>query len=511
VEEGWSEFPLAAGARRVFVAADGDDANSGLDEGEPVRTILRGYALLRDGTGDQLLLRRGDTFRSRTLRWRASGKPSFPALIGSYGDASLPRPVWLAESAGIDVQDPVKHVAFADFELRSAHRDPELPGFVKEGPHDESRGVRVVAAVENLRLEGLLVARFADNLVFHAGGGATPKRLLRNVTVFRCVLVDAWSRRVFGGQGVYAADVDGLRIVECVFDHNGWSEHPSLRRPRTMFGHNMYLDYMNTRDVAVTDNVVCDGGNMNVQCRPGRGGCLVARNFSVDGSVHLMVAGDEAQVLENVCVGGAGTTQQPDLRMGIAANSVKTEVRDNLLVGRGPSPAAHPAPAIEIGRRRTYTGTGGLRAKVRGNTVYAWAGPAVQVGSPADEVELRDNVFQRLAADVVRAAKAVKRMTVGGNVYDSATKSPRAWFAHFALGTGPKDQACSFERWADLSKDAGSSVRPARFRDPDFLAKWDKAEFLRNARLQRRGNWKPQYTARAAREAFRQAVREQDA
>jgi hypothetical protein len=197
--------------------------------------------------------------------------------------------------------------------------------------------------------------------------------------------------------------------------------------------------------------------------------------------------------------------------MGIAANSVKTEVRDNVLVGRGPSPATYPAPAIEIGRRRTYTGAGGLQAKVRGNTVYAWAGPAVQVGTPADEVEVRDNLFQRLCADVVRAAKAVKRLTVGGNVYDSAAKSPRGWFAHFALGTAPKDQACTFQQWTGLSKDAGSSVRPVRFRDPGFLANWDKAQFLRNARLQRRGNWKPQYTARAAQTTFQEAFREVEA
>src|SRR5687768_1907205 len=48
VETGWTEFPLAPGARAVHVAADGDDANGGLSARQPVRTILRGYALLRD-------------------------------------------------------------------------------------------------------------------------------------------------------------------------------------------------------------------------------------------------------------------------------------------------------------------------------------------------------------------------------------------------------------------------------------------------------------------------------
>jgi hypothetical protein len=507
-ETGWTEFPLAPGAREVYVAQDGDDANSGLAPDQPVATILRGYALLRNGKGDHLLLRRGDTFRSRTLRWRLGGKPSFPALIGSYGDPSLPRPLWLAESTGIEVLDPVKHVAFADLELRSARRDPQLPGFAKDAARDDSYGIRVIASVQDFRLEGLLVARFADNVLFHAPGPAGTKRLLRDVTVFRCVIVDAWSRRAFGGQGIFVGDVDGLRIAECVFDHNGWSDHPSLKVSRSMFAHNLYLFHENTRNVAVTDNVVCDGANMNIQCRPGRGGCVVARNFCVDGTVQIMVAGDEARVLENVCVGGAGTTQQPDLRLGIAANSVNTEVRDNLLVGRGPSPAAHPAPAIEIGRRKTYTGAGALRAKVCGNTVYAWAGPAVQVGTPADQVELRGNVFQRLCADVVRAARAVKRLAVGGNVYDSTAESPRAWFAHFALGSAPKEQACSFERWVELSKDAGSVVRPVRFRDAQFLATWDKAQFLRNARLQRRGRWDPRFTAAAACGAFRAAFEE---
>ena len=43
-----------------------------------MRTVARGYALLRDGAGDQLLLKRGDAWHGGVPAWRTSGASADP-------------------------------------------------------------------------------------------------------------------------------------------------------------------------------------------------------------------------------------------------------------------------------------------------------------------------------------------------------------------------------------------------------------------------------------------------
>jgi hypothetical protein len=99
----------------VYVAAAGSNANDGLTTSTPKQTLAGGYALLRNGFPDQILLNRGDTF---TNGWNGTtlgdgfggqrANPSFtksgrsrnePLVIGAYGNLSLPRPVLVPYSA----------------------------------------------------------------------------------------------------------------------------------------------------------------------------------------------------------------------------------------------------------------------------------------------------------------------------------------------------------------------------------------------------------------------------
>src|SRR5690606_36580387 len=59
--DGWTILTPCADSRVVYVSSSqGNDAFDGLSEATPKRTIAAGYALLRDGYPDWLLLKSGD-------------------------------------------------------------------------------------------------------------------------------------------------------------------------------------------------------------------------------------------------------------------------------------------------------------------------------------------------------------------------------------------------------------------------------------------------------------------
>ncbi len=95
---GWTDLTLPAGARQVFVSfSTGSDSNSGLDANHPVKNLVAGVGLLRDGTADQMLLKKGDTWSNQVLTgpqgiWALSGPATGGRMvIGSYGAGARPK------------------------------------------------------------------------------------------------------------------------------------------------------------------------------------------------------------------------------------------------------------------------------------------------------------------------------------------------------------------------------------------------------------------------------------
>lgn len=90
---GWTDISLPSGALRFHVASSGSDTNAGT-EAAPLKTIQAGYAKLRDGQPDQLLLKCGDswTLTSTISLTKASGfAASKYMVIGSYGTGARPK------------------------------------------------------------------------------------------------------------------------------------------------------------------------------------------------------------------------------------------------------------------------------------------------------------------------------------------------------------------------------------------------------------------------------------
>ena len=97
---GWTRITPSAETRTVYVSSSGgSDQNDGLSASSPVKSIAKGATLLRSGSPDHLLLKRGDVFKESFPTWTKSGKDDDePMVIGNYGDANLERP-WLKTGA----------------------------------------------------------------------------------------------------------------------------------------------------------------------------------------------------------------------------------------------------------------------------------------------------------------------------------------------------------------------------------------------------------------------------
>src|SRR6185437_9877341 len=60
-----------SGDRVIYVSSSaGNDSNSGLSASSPVKTIEAGEALMRNGHGDELLLKSGDVWHDSLVYWK---------------------------------------------------------------------------------------------------------------------------------------------------------------------------------------------------------------------------------------------------------------------------------------------------------------------------------------------------------------------------------------------------------------------------------------------------------
>jgi hypothetical protein len=133
VDSGWTEFSPVPGALTIHVSSAGDDAWPGT-VAQPKRTLAAGFAALRDGEPDWLLLRRGDVFTlTGAFTWSKTG-PSDDDLggwmrLGAYGSEDDPRPILdsgdqpgLVVSPGVQSSKQIRNLAITDIHLRASTR-----------------------------------------------------------------------------------------------------------------------------------------------------------------------------------------------------------------------------------------------------------------------------------------------------------------------------------------------------------------------------------------------------
>jgi len=90
---GWTVFKPSPDTHIIYVSSSGgNDRNDGRSQRTPVKTLARGYSLLRNGYPDWLLLKKGDTWINEAFRvFQRSGRSARePMLISSYGTGARP-------------------------------------------------------------------------------------------------------------------------------------------------------------------------------------------------------------------------------------------------------------------------------------------------------------------------------------------------------------------------------------------------------------------------------------
>ena len=356
------------GTTKIFVSSStGSDNNTGLTSADPIKTVAKGISMLRNGSSDQLLFRRGDSWVGETFgNLGLSGKSaSEPMVFGVYGDRTAARPLFntlrhnaidgFNRSSGPTVK--VSHLVFVGLHFVAGERVPGSPGFDSSS---SPAGVRFLRDTDGLTFDDCRFEYYHTNLIFQT----YQNTVLKNIVIKNCCIFNAYSHSEDSGhsQGIYTSGVDGLTITDCVIDNNGVNHDAPFSEP-TIFNHNLYLQ-KNCSNVTVERNVISRASSHGCQIRPGG---LVRDNFFWENPINLLVGYDnpgiQATVIGNVIAGGTNISEQLPRVWGIEfknQNPPGVTLTDNLVVN-----SHHVSPnsrSIEDKSAVTYSG----------NIAHAW-------------------------------------------------------------------------------------------------------------------------------------------
>jgi hypothetical protein len=322
---GFSTFLLAPGARDIYVATSGNDANPGTPAA-PLATLAKAVSLLRGS--DHLLLKAGDTFPGPVPNIGASGAPGFPTVISAYG--SGPRPVVKVTdparaAIGIDGRAPFHDLAVVGIDFYAASRDPDAPEFAPASLNADGIVGRVLATggahgtVRNITVEDCVIRWFRMGFEFDGCDGLAFRRN---------IVTDCYGTK---SQGLYLDNCDNFAIEGNVFDRCGYSDHPRLNGafPRVILNHAVYVQ-SDCGPGIVTGNVFSRPSSHGCQLR---GGGTLSGNAFIDCPIAGFVGQTASVMSGNLVVGGGDIGNQPR-GWGLQVNNCPAAVADNLVVNK---------------------------------------------------------------------------------------------------------------------------------------------------------------------------------
>jgi len=244
----------------VYVSSSaGNDANNGLTEEEPVRTIAHALTLVRNLSPDQLRLARGDIFPAMpTIALSGFSQPE-PLVIRAYGDLTLPRPIvksgmTIAVPAG---SDAVRNLIINDISFINTRRAPGHPDFV--GPADTTPGLRLIGATDRVLVEN------CQFQFFHTGAevrGSSGTVLARNFVFRRNLVSDNYAVGV-PSLGASFEHVKNLVVEGNTFDRNGYNEQVT-GAVRSEANIALKVGGQSTGFVSITNNLFTRGSSWGV-------------------------------------------------------------------------------------------------------------------------------------------------------------------------------------------------------------------------------------------------------
>ncbi|MGE0617008.1 MAG: hypothetical protein AB7P04_15360, partial [Bacteriovoracia bacterium] len=285
VKNGWTVAAPSADSRIIYVSSSGgNDSNSGLTPAMAKRTIAAGLALLRSGYPDWLLLKRGDVFSSQSIRFRINGRsPSERLVLSSYG-SSIVRPQLVGSNEVISFDSGTRNIFISGLRVSSSVVHPT----------SETYGIRILGTAQShIEFQDMYVEKFEENFSIQTYPSNGTR--ISNIVLRRNVIADA-AANYWKAQGIYIQSVDGIDMIENIFEHNGWlaaNETPttpgSSQAPTVgpnIYKHNVYVQgdggLLDSSSVKFLRNIVTgtDGAQF-------RSGGIVEDNLFVRNATNL--------------------------------------------------------------------------------------------------------------------------------------------------------------------------------------------------------------------------------
>ena len=518
---GWTIVTPATGTnatRIVYVSSStGDDGRTGLSEDQAVRTIGKGRSLIRDGSADWLLLKRGDVFTESMTQWNKTGRSAQePILISSYGNATTRPLIKTGTSNGFTTGNaPVSNVYVIGLHFTANIRNPDFAGTdfdaarVGEGA---SYGVQMLSQSSNVLFEDNVFDAYKNNVAIQGGVNG---RVVTNVALRRNQILDSFNT---GGnsQGLYVERVDGLTVYQNLFDHNGWDTR--VQAWATQLNHNVYLHSSNT-GVVFEQNISANASSHGLQMRPGGIardnlflGNPIGMSFGLTNGATVKAGGVEGEVTGNVFLDSRsiGTNGRGwGIEIANTKPGANVTVRDNIFAHD--SQKLFPAIMLNFGfGGDNATNSAGLNdLTLQGNIVYKWyqglstsadfvPGGTGQVS--LNNLTVRGNDFETLADSRIilqnHAYSAAEEHWSENTYWDDSPAS--GWFS--MRGT-----LRSFDYWRQ-NVEPTAVQQKQDYQDPERSAgsynatlggAATTAAFVTEARGQSKANYRPQYGAAA--------------
>jgi hypothetical protein len=489
--QGWTPINPSIDSRIVYVSSSGNDANNGLSPSSPKRTIAAGHALLRNGYPDHLLLKKGDIFYE-PVSWSRSGRsPSEPAVLSSYG--SGPRPVIRTGSThGIHFgySSTLNNVAVVGLHLHSHTWAGQLP------PGQDPSGILLIRPGDSFLVEDCYIQGYGNSVIIQGYPGVRTNTKIRRNVLVDPIRLDPNN----GSTNIFMHEYDGVLIEENVMDLSYAAEASG-----SMLSHSIYLAENNpSGGVVVRNNIAHNGGRTNFNIRPGG---LIENNLSIRGAQGITVGISYAQdyctatIRNNVIIESRNNQNGQSLGLGVVLNKVQSaDVDGNILCH---STDGDYGTAIS-------TSSQNRGSTIRNNIVYhwksrtppGWGDETVRIsGTPEGHISVTGNQLQQGSnAKMIVLGSATTPsglVSFGGNTYHSA-RAASAWFQ-------PNDnQSLGFSGWSSMMGEPGSQAWQLNYPDPgrtigSYNATLGRPgttlDFLTQARMQSRDNWRPAYTA----------------
>ena len=526
-EDGWTTFDLSSDSRVVYVSSsDGDDSADGLSPETAVASPARGAQLVRDGSPDFLLFKRGDIWRGQDLgpdrvvrRFKSGLDADHPIVVSSYGD-SVERPRFEIDKHFIDHDGNERsYVAIVGLAFISY---PKVPGD-RDFNGADGGALRLIGPGHDILVEDNYV-EYGEFVVQNGTDVAFRRNVVyRSYHVDTCAYNSDGSRNPNGDStyrpsGVFCGGVDGLLIEGNVWDENGWN--PDVDEAcATIYDHNLYLSG-NAR-LTVRNNLILRASSIGIKMAsewPGESNdILIENNLFAEGEIGLSMGGNaegayrfvNAEVVDNVFTDigrSQPTTRELSWYIDLIDNDGTTVAR-NLLV--------HQPPLANSYGIRLSGGTQ-RDVAIRDNLVYGLSRRQVWVegASAWSSISVTGNAFlcDAREACLVLHEGGFAAFDSADNAYSSVADA-ETWFC-------VDETRASLEQWRSLSGESGATLASQSAEDPqrnlDSFATHlgvgsTLADFAAAARQQSRHHYRPELSAVHAnnyiREGFGMATR----